>query len=52
MRFNVVLRRVKKKGDLSAPVLSLKQRLPSYQRTTMNIDERQRTTALVFIDVR
>jgi bifunctional non-homologous end joining protein LigD len=49
---NEVLRRVKKKGDLFAPVLSLKQRLPSYQRTTMNIEERQRTTALVFIDVR
>jgi len=31
-----VLRRVKKKGDLFAPVLALKQRLPSYQRTAMN----------------
>jgi DNA primase len=36
-----VLRRVKKKGDLFASVLSLKQRLPSYQRTSMNTSERQ-----------
>jgi hypothetical protein len=36
-----VLRRVKKKGDLFAPVLGLKQRLPSYQRTSMNTSERQ-----------
>jgi len=36
-----VLRRVKKKGDLFAPVLALKQRLPSYQRTSMNTSERQ-----------
>jgi bifunctional non-homologous end joining protein LigD len=40
-----VLRRVKRKGDLFAPVLTLKQRLPNLPITTANFHIRSRTSA-------